>query len=85
MSDKGLVLAAARLARTAPQQWDEFLAAFGEYADDKIVECIQSPPEMLVVTQGRAQGLASLGRLLESCRKVAENIDKVQTNKIPRA
>jgi hypothetical protein len=84
MNDKGMVLAAARLARTAPQQWDEFVSAFQEYTDDKIVDVIQAPPDMLSTTQGRAQGLTSLGRLLMECRKMAENIDKAAANKLPK-
>jgi hypothetical protein len=79
-----MVLAAARLARTAPQQWDEFVKAFSEYTDDKILDVIQAPPEMLQTTQGRAQGLTSLGRLLLECRKTAESIDKAAANKLPR-
>lgn len=77
-------MAAARLARTAPQQWDEFIEALSQYTEQKCIECIQSPPDMLQVTQGRAQALAALGRLLEDCRKTAENVDKAQANKIPR-
>jgi hypothetical protein len=84
LSDKNMVLAAARLARTAPQQWDEFVQAFAEYVDDKIVDVIQAPPEMLQIAQGRAQGLVSFSKLLADCRKTAESIDKAATNKLPR-
>ena len=73
-TNKGMVLAAAHLARSAPQQWDEFVAAFAEYADDRIVDVIQSSPDMLQTTQGRAQGLVAFGKLLDTCRKMAESI-----------
>ena len=77
-------MAAARLAQSSPQQWDEFLTALADYTDHKCVECIQSPPDMLQIAQGRAQGLVGLGRLLEDCRKTAENIDRAQANKPDR-
>ena len=79
-----MVLAAAHLASTAPRQWDEFIEALSIYTDQKCVECIQSPPEMLQVSQGRAQGLVGLGRLLEDCRKTAESIHKAAANKPPK-
>jgi len=79
-----MVLTAAHLASSAPQQWDEFIAALAEYVDHRCVECIQSPPEMLQVAQGRAQSLVGLGRLLEDCRKTAESIHKAAENKQPR-
>ena len=84
MNDKDMVMAAARLAQSSPQQWDEFITALADYTDHKCVECIQSPPDMLQVTQGRAQSLVSLGRVLEDCRKTAENIHKVAANKPPK-
>ena len=76
MNDKGLVMAAAVLARFAPEQWGNFVKAFFEYADDKIVECVSAQIDMLPTAQGRAQALVQLGKLLEGCSKTAENIDK---------
>ena len=84
MSDKELIQAAAQLARSAPQQWDEFVAAYQNYTDDKILAVVQAPVEMLQVAQGRAQGLTSLGRVLLDCRKTAESIAKAATGKLPR-
>jgi hypothetical protein len=84
LSDKELILAAARLARTAPQQWDEFVTAYQDYTDDKIIAVVQAPVELLQTVQGRAQGLTSLGRVLTDCRKTAESIDKAAAYKPPK-
>ena len=78
-SDKNMVMAAATLARLAPELWEQFVKAFGDYADDKIVECVSAQIDMLPVAQGRAQSLIQFGRLLEGCTKAAENI----TNRPP--
>ena len=70
MNDKDLVLAAANLARAAPERWKNFMDALAAYTEDKGIECIQSPIDMLQVAQGRAQGLAALGRLLDGCLRI---------------
>jgi hypothetical protein len=67
-------MATANLARAAPDQWGRFMETFGDYVEDKIVECIQAPPEMLQVAQGRAQSLVKLGQMLGDCLKTAEAI-----------
>jgi hypothetical protein len=69
-------MAAAFLARSSPLQWDKFVKAFAEYADDKIVECVSAQIDMLPTAQGRAQAMVQLGRLLDNCVQTAENIDK---------
>ena len=69
-----LVLKAAALARSAPVQWREFLAELAVYVDVKKNECIQAPPEMLQVTQGRAQQLASLLTLFNNAVKDADRV-----------
>ena len=74
MNDRDLILAAAELARSSPEAWSRFLTRFGDYAEDKIVECVQAPLDMLPVAQGRAQALVKLGQLLEDCIKTADAI-----------
>jgi len=69
-------MAAAALARAAPEIWGRFVKAYGEYADGRIVECVSAQIDMLPTAQGRAQALVSLGRLLDDCSKTAETIDK---------
>jgi hypothetical protein len=79
LNDRELILAAARLARRAPDEWQKFLNMFAEYTEDKIVSCIQAPVEVLPVAQGRAQSLVKFGQLLEDCIKMADTI----TGKVP--
>ena len=76
MTDRRLIVAAARVAHRAPEDWAEFISAFVAYTDDRRDECIQSPPDMLQVAQGRAQACASLRRLLADCTKTADSIEK---------
>jgi len=67
-----LTLTAAALAKTAPTQWREFLAELEAYSAIKAKECIQAPVEVLQVTQGRAQQVASLLTLFTNAVKDAE-------------
>lgn len=69
-----LTLTAAALAKTAPTQWREFLAELEVYAAAKSKECIQAPVEVLQVTQGRAQQVASLLTLFTNAIKDAERV-----------
>lgn len=69
-----LTLKAAALARAAPHQWREFLAELTVYANTKKDECIQAPVEVLQVTQGRAQQIASLVTLFNNAVKDADRI-----------
>lgn len=71
-----MVMAAAMLARFAPEPWEKFIAAYGDYADARIVECVSAQIDMLPTAQGRAQALVQFGKLLDGCTKSAESIDK---------
>lgn len=79
MNDRRLILAAAHVARRAPEEWANFISAFVEHTDNRRDECIQSPPDMLQVAQGRAQACASLRRLLAECTKMADSIEKTKS------
>jgi hypothetical protein len=76
MSDRDLILAAAKLARTAPETWNEFLGAFVSYTDIQISNCISSPLEELQRAQGRAQNASTLLRLLREALKSADQIER---------
>lgn len=69
-----LVIKAAALARAAPVQWREFLAELAVFANAKKDECIQAPIEVLQITQGRAQQVASLVTLFNNAVKDADRI-----------
>jgi hypothetical protein len=74
-----LTLKAAALAKTAPTQWREFLAELELYGAAKSRECVMAPPEVLQVTQGRAQQVASLVALFTDAVKDAERIvDRIE-------
>lgn len=70
-----LTLAAARLARNAPESWERFLGAFQAYSSQQITNCVQSPLEDLPRAQGRAQATARLYGLLAECLSSADKIE----------
>lgn len=76
MSDRDLILKAANLARSAPKEWSDFLAAFKDYADTRRDQCVSSSPDALFVAQGRAQSCVALLRLFEDCLKAADQIQE---------
>ena len=77
-----LILAAARLSNAAPESWDEYVKAHHAYEWDLAQKVVMSPPDALILNQGRAQGVAGVGRMLTDCRKTAnamEEAKKAQT------
>jgi hypothetical protein len=77
MSDRSaLQLAVAHLARSAPQSWEQFLAAYRVYSTEVLKQVLSSPPESLHVAQGRAKQADEFLRVLESSPGIAEQIEK---------
>lgn len=76
MNDRELILAAAKVARTAPENWNEFLGALAAHTDQYISNCISSPIEALAQNQGRAQSMVALLKVLRECLKVADQIEE---------
>lgn len=74
-ADRDLILAAARLARSTPDGWKQFLGAFRAYADQHRDNCIQSPLTTLPVAQGRAQLAAQLNGLFAECLTSADKLE----------
>lgn len=75
MSDKDLILEAARLARRAPEEWQHFLGALAKYVEVQRSHCIASPLEMLPVAQGRAQASTAILALFAECLQSADKIE----------
>lgn len=75
-SERELILAAARLARSAPEGWKQFLGAFQNYTNIQRDNCVQSPLDVLPVTQGRAQCSAHLLGLFADCLSKADAIEE---------
>jgi hypothetical protein len=69
-----LILKAADLARSSPNRWAEFVAAFRAYGDVAKDECVKAPLDELQRAQGRAQSTASMVTLLEGVVKTADHI-----------
>lgn len=73
--EQELTLAAARIARTSPDAWAQFIAAVQAYSSQQITNCIQSPLDQLPVAQGRAQVTARLFGILAECTSAADKIE----------
>jgi len=71
-----IVKAAARLARTAPEGWEQFLGAVFAHTELQISNCIQSPLDGLPAAQGRAQYAARLRALLADCVSSADSLER---------
>ncbi len=74
--DRDLVLKSAALARAAPSQWSDFLAAMKGVTDETLNDVLKSPTEMLQVNQGRARMIASLLETLATCKQDADKYKK---------
>lgn len=70
-----LIMEAARLARSAPANWDRFIGALKAYSDHTTQHCIQSPLEELPRAQGRAQATARLHDTLAGCIASADKLE----------
>jgi hypothetical protein len=73
--ENDLILAAAKLARGAPESWKQFLGALSGFSSQQISNCVQSPLEELPRAQGRAQATARLYGLLAECLSSADKIE----------
>lgn len=71
-----LVFAAARLARIAPVDWEQFIGAFNEYSAEQTRNLLASAPDVLQVAQGRAQLCAHLKNTLDDCIRLADKKGK---------
>ncbi len=74
-AENDLTMAAARLARIAPEGWKHLLGALQVYSSQQIQNCIQSPLEELPRAQGRAQATARLYGLMADCLPSADKIE----------
>lgn len=58
-----LTIAAARLARTSPTSWDEFLKALNVVSAERAASCVQAPHDQVVLAQGMARQISELHTL----------------------
>lgn len=74
--DREFSLAIASLTRSAPTDWERFLAAYRVYNAGLLKQLIASPVDQLQVAQGRAKNGDELLRIFEGARLAAEQITK---------
>jgi hypothetical protein len=75
VTENDLIREAARLARSAPVNWDRFLGALQAYSNQSVQNCIQSPLDELPRAQGRAQATARLYGILSDCIASADKLE----------
>lgn len=73
---QNLTMKAASLARIAPEQWRDFLAALADFRDHHRENLVQSPLNELPINQGRAQILGALHKNLSECLVNSEKMTK---------
>lgn len=73
-ADDKLAIAAAKLERAVPNQWNEFKDAFAELSDAKRGEVVRAPADQVFVAQGRAQQCDELLTLFADALKKAERL-----------
>lgn len=77
MSDRStLQISVAHLARSAPENWERFLAEYRAYNTEVLKQVLSSPPESVFVAQGRAKQADEFLRILESSLATAEQIER---------
>lgn len=74
-STTNLTMAAARLARSAPSEWNKFLEAFRDHSAAATQNCIKSTLEELPRNQGRAQTAAHHLELFTNCIASADKLE----------
>jgi hypothetical protein len=74
--EEEFILAAARVARAAPDSWKLLLGAAQSISTQQINYCIQSPLEELPRAQGRAQYAARIYGLMADCLASADKIER---------
>jgi hypothetical protein len=73
-----LILSAARIARSNPELWRQFIADFQQLSAVHTINLVQSPLDTLQTAQGRAQLAAHLNDLLTNCVASADKIESKQ-------
>jgi hypothetical protein len=71
-----LIVAAYRLSRSAPQQWEEFERAYAAYTTERVEEAVQASPELAQTSHGRAQSLLALRKVFQELEARYKAIEK---------
>jgi hypothetical protein len=72
MASAKLIIAADRLSRSPA--WGDFLAALEDDVRIATANCVQSPPDLLQINQGRAQAAVAFLKMFQTCRVDAEKL-----------
>lgn len=78
-SDAQFTVAAEKLKRAAPKEFDEFLAAFKSIASQAQTTLLSAPLADLQGAQGQAQMAARLLKLLRNCSERADQLQRRTT------
>jgi hypothetical protein len=72
--DQDLILAAARLARSSPREWESFLGEFEKTVGHDKDKLLQSPADRLQQAQGYAQSTLRMYTVLKNAVSAADKM-----------
>jgi len=70
-----LIRAAAYLARSNPDGWRQFLAAFNDYHQQQLDTLVASPIDTLHVAQGYTRATARMKHFFDNCTSMADQYE----------
>lgn len=76
MPAQALQVKAAALAMKCPKEWKEFMEALQVYVNQRKDEMVSSPPDLVMVAQGRAREASTFLRCMDDCVVVADQLSK---------
>jgi hypothetical protein len=80
--EEGIILRAAALSRSSPQDWKAFIEELRKYADHMKDDCVQATPDLLHKMQGRAQLASQLVSLFADAGVTADRISQKAASKV---
>lgn len=76
---ENMLRSATRLRSAAPESWGDFMVDLRAYAQEIANELVRSPPESLVIQQGRAQAVVDLAESLANAHIEVDRFDARKT------
>ena len=80
-SEDALTLACANLARSNPQGWDRFMAAFTARREEVRASHENAPITELPITAGQARAFAALSKTFTECKENAAKLEEKEKRK----
>lgn len=76
-----IAIAARKVSGLAATSWDDLVAAFRAFSNEKDKDLREAPTDRLAVLQGAAQNAAQILKMLEDCRAIAEKVENLKNGR----